>query len=286
MTLRRILHPTDCSTGAAKALKVAVRFAAGRGADLLILHAELPLGEDASDPDDARAGLDEYIASARRLLNSLSVGEPPPVQVLHGRAFAAHDAIVEAAAEQHADLIVMGTHGRRGPSRLLLGSNAERVLRQAPCHVLTVRGDAAVPPASELRRLLVPVDFSEGSRRALEGAVALAAQDSAAIDVLHVIEPLPPMYFAAGVRTRFEVDGDLHARVDQRLQSWAGDPPGVRYVVMEGHPAVEIARLADERQPDLIVMGITGCTAAPWLLVGSVTERVCRMAKVPVLAMR
>ncbi len=286
MTLRRILHPTDYSTGAARALEVAVRFAAGRRADLLILHAELPLGEDPGDPSDAGAGLDEYVASARRLLNSLSAGEPPLVHALQGRAFSAHDAIVEAAAERRADLIVMGTHGRRGPSRLLLGSNAERVLRQAPCQVLTVRADAAVPAGAEFRTLLVPVDFSAGSRRALDGARALSARDDADIDVLHVMEPLPPMYYAAGVRTRFEVDGDLCARVHERLESWAGDPPGVRYVVVEGHPAVEIARLADERQRDLIVMGSTGGTAAPWLLVGSVTERVCRMARVPVLTMR
>ena len=116
--------------------------------------------------------------------------------------------------------------------------------------------------------------------------MALAAPDNAAIDVLHVIEPLPPMYQAARAWTDFEVDAELHARVDERLRDWAGDPPGVRYVVMEGHAATEIVRLAGERQPDLIALGSTGDTAAPWLLVGSVTERVCRMANVPVLAIR
>ena len=287
MTLSTILHPTDCSESAARALEVAARLATAHGATLVILHAELVHGDSSRE---RRAELDEYVASARGLLQSLagrrSSSAQVAMEVVDARTYFAHDAIVEAAAKRHADLIVMGTHGRRGLSRVLLGSNAERVLRQAPCHVLTVRADAAVPTGLEFRKLLVPVDFSECSRQALDSALALAAKDNATVDVLHVIEPLPPMYHAAKVWTRFEVDGDLHARVDERLRSWAGDPPGVGYVVMEGHAAAEIARLADERQPDLIVMGITGDTAAPWLLVGSVTERVCRMANAPVLAIR
>lgn len=287
MTLSTILHPTDCSESAARALEVAGRLATAHGATLVILHAELVHGDSSRE---RRAELDEYVASARGLLRSLAERRASSaqvaVEVVDARTYFAHEAIVEAAAKRHADVIVMGTHGRRGLSRALLGSNAERVLRQAPCHVLTVRADAAVPTGLEFRKLLVPVDFSECSRHALDCALALGAKDDAAIDVLHVIEPLPPMYHAARVWTRFEVDGELHARVDERLRSWAGDPPGVRYVAMEGRAAAEIARLADERQPDLIVVGITGDTAAPWLPVGSVTERVCRMANAPVLAIR
>ena len=98
------------------------------------------------------------------------------MEVVDARTYFAHDAIVEAAAKRHADLIVMGTHGRRGLSRVLLGSNAERVLRQAPCHVLTVRADAAVPAGLEFRKLLVPVDFSECSRQALDSALALGSE--------------------------------------------------------------------------------------------------------------
>ncbi len=287
MTLSTILHPTDCSESAARALEVAARLATAHGATLVILHAELVHGDSSRE---RRAELDEYVASARRLLSSLAGQRSPSAQVVlevvDARTYFAHEAIVEAAAKRRADVIVMGTHGRRGLSRVLLGSNAERVLRQAPCHVLTVRADAAVPAGLEFRRLLVPVDFSECSRHALDCALALGARDDAAIDVLHVIEPLPPMYHAARVWTHLEVDGDLHARVEERLRSWDGNATGVRYVVMEGRAAAEIVRLADERRPDLIVMGIMGDTAAPWLLAGSVTERACRMANTPVLAIK
>lgn len=76
------------------------------------------------------------------------------------------------------------------------------------------------------------------------------------------------------------------ARVSERLRAWAGAAEGVERVVAQGHPAVESARVADERKVDLIVMSTKGATGADWLLLGSVTERVCRMANVPVLALR
>ena len=69
---------------------------------------------------------------------------------------------------------------------------------------------------------------------------------------------------------RFELDGDLRGRVRERLHLWAGEPSGVEYLVEEGHPAVEIARVADDRNSDLIVMSNAGRTAAERLLVGSV----------------
>ena len=283
MTLRTILHPTDCSDSAARALEVAARFAATHRAELLILHAELLHGDTARETAEA---LEEYVASARRLLRSLAGQDAPGVQVVHARTYFAHDAILQAATERHADLIVMGTHGRRGFSRLLLGSNAERVLRQAPCHVLTVRGDAALPTGAGFEALLVPVDFSDCSRRGLDEAMSLAANANATIHIVHVIEPLPPLYYAGNVWTRFELDGDLRVRVEERLRTWTGDPPGARYVVREGHAAVEIARAADDRNVDLVVMSNRGASGVEWLLVGSVTERVCRMATVPVLTVR
>ncbi len=283
MTLRTILHPTDCSDSAARALEVATRFAATHRAELLILHAELLHGDTAREVGEA---LDECVASARRLLASLAGQDAPGVQVIRARTFFAHDAILQAATERHADLIVMGTHGRRGFSRLLLGSNAERVLRQAPCDVLTVRSDAALPAGSGFKTLLVPVDFSDCSRRGLDEAMALAANADATIHIVHVIEPMPPMYYAGNVSTRFELDGDLRVRVEERLRTWTGDPRGARYVVREGHPAVEIARAADDRKADLVIMSNRGASGVEWLLVGSVTERVCRLATVPVLTVR
>ena len=280
LTVSTILHPTDFSDGAARALEVAARVATAHRATLVILHAEVLHGESSSE---AGSALGEYVATARRLVDSLAARHPAAARVVvepaGARTFFAHDAIREKAVELHADLIVMGTHGRRGLSRLLMGSNAERVLRQAPCHVLTVRADASVPPDDELRELLVPVDFSECSRLGLDGALVLAANRRARVNVLHVMEPLPPW-------ARYELGGDPRDRVKERLGAWVGDAPGVRHVVAKGHAAEEIARVAEDLKVDLIVMSNRGATVADWLPVGTVTERVCRIARVPVLTMR
>lgn len=283
MTLQTILHPTDGTPSAMRALEMAARLASTYRATLLILHAELLHGEG---PREASAALDEYVASARDLLRSLAGKDSPQVHGIRTRAVLAHDTIVEVATDRRADLIVMGTHGRGGLSRLLLGSSAERVLRQAPCHVLTVRAGAAIPTGTVFQELLVPVDFSDCSRRGLDAAADLAAHGNTTIHVVHVVEPVPPMYYAGNITSRFELDGDLRTRVGERLRTWAGDSHGARYVVTEGHPAVEISRLADNRKVDLIVMSTKGVTGGEWLLVGSVTERVCRLANVPVLTIR
>lgn len=283
MTLGTILHPTDFSPSAERALEVAVRFAAASRAGLVMLHAELLHGDS---PRDTRTTLDEYAASARRRLAELSANDPPAVEVMHRRAILADEAILDAAQERKADLIVTGTHGRRGLSRLLMGSTAERLLRKAACHVLTVRADAVVPDATVFRTLLVPVDFSEHSRRGLAVATALAADWHANVHLLHVVEPPPPMYYAGNVTSRFELDGDLRARIQERLHVLARGVPETRCVVAEGHPAAEIARVAADEAIDLIVMSAKGATSVDWLPIGSTTGRVCRIARKPVLATR
>jgi nucleotide-binding universal stress UspA family protein len=96
------------------------------------------------------------------------------------------DAILDTTSTLGADLIVMGTHGRSGFSRLMLGSVTERVLRQTRVPLLTTRGrDAATP---EPRRILVPTDLSAASGRAFELALTEAATFDSEITLLHVVE--------------------------------------------------------------------------------------------------
>lgn len=140
-----ILVPTDFSPCAEHALDYACALAAKLGAKLHIVNA---IG--GVFPDLPVALTDQMLTSIRdssttalaRLVDArragVSFGE---VRVIEGDA---RDVILQAATDVHADLIVIGTHGRRGLSRLLLGSVAEHILRRAPCPVLTVRLDT--PP--------------------------------------------------------------------------------------------------------------------------------------------
>ena len=102
--------------------------------------------------------------------------------------------IVRLARELPADLIVMGTHGRTGFDRLMLGSVTERILRKAPCPVLTVprRAPDAVPVGPVLfKRILCAIDYSPSAMKALTYATSLAEQAGAHLTAVHVLEHLP-----------------------------------------------------------------------------------------------
>jgi nucleotide-binding universal stress UspA family protein len=147
--IHTILHPTDFSEHSAYALEMACALARDYGARIIVLHVEplpvLAFGEGVIPPDPenireaAREQLDRLVLGPMiHAENRFEDGDPATV-------------IVEVAHEVNADLIVMGTHGRRGLARLLLSSVAEQVGRQAPCPVLTVRTPFAktVPVAAE-----------------------------------------------------------------------------------------------------------------------------------------
>ena len=281
MRIDTILHPTDFSHGARRALAEAVRLAVSHDATLHVFHGVLLHAED---PAVEQHQLDAWVAEARRLGSEFG-GAPLSVAASSARGVSAFDAIMDEIARRQPDLLVVGTHGRSGVARFLMGSEAEKLLRHAPCHVLTVRANARGSATDPVRRVLVPVDFSDTARHAFDAARSLAAETDASVTVLYVVEPLPAIYYAADISSRFELDGELQGRVQASLRDWAGVEVD-RWVVAEGPPAQEILRVADDEQADLIVMGTRGRTGLDHVLVGSVTEKVCRFARTPVLVIR
>jgi len=141
---QRILLATDFSPASAPALEESVKIAKQEGAQLLIAHAyqEPGLVELSHAPAEVYEEWDQKLREAveRRLRPLLEHARKDGVEAepLILRGFA-DEAIIAAAKQQHADLIVMGTHGRRGAARLFLGSVAARVISTAPCPVMTVR---------------------------------------------------------------------------------------------------------------------------------------------------
>jgi nucleotide-binding universal stress UspA family protein len=149
----RILHPTDFSESADRAQHRAVGLARGLGAELVLLHvtADLPplyhqgfwgLTDAAAVVEEQRKWASDTLQS--RIATIVSEGVPARAKVVAGIPV---DEIVRAATEDGVDFIVMGTHGRGGLDRMLLGSVADRVIRLAPCPVMTVRGDGRDAPA-------------------------------------------------------------------------------------------------------------------------------------------
>jgi nucleotide-binding universal stress UspA family protein len=169
----------------------------GTTARLTVLHVVATF-----DPVPVRGGLDEPLRvvnplSREQMLEemgrSLDLAAVSPHALLVAEAGDPQKTIVDQAISNRADLIVMGTHGRRGFKRLLLGSVAEAVLHEAPCPVLTVppRVPAAASHAVTFKRILCPVDFSPSALQALGFALDLARQADGLVTLLHVVEWLP-----------------------------------------------------------------------------------------------
>lgn len=287
MRIETILHPTDFSDGAANARAVALDLATRYQAELHLFHGQLlHLSDRSALPLAALA--ETATVEARRLVEQDPTRQMPTVQVSQLPAVSAFEAVMDRASELQPDLIVMGTHGRSGLGRLLIGSTAEKIVHHWTGHVVTVR-HASTSPATKPgrpRRILVPVDLSAGSAEALDAARWLAKSSDTQLDLLHVVEPIPPFYYGGNAERGFTAAGDQRQFLERCLRDWSGPIDGATWTVTDGSAPVEIARMAKNHRADLVVMGTRGLTGLPHMLIGSVTERVCRTCDTPVLVVR
>ena len=290
-TPARILCPVDFSEGSRHALDYAVALAHSFCSylDVLYVHRQtapvpafgypevvrpLPL------TDTERAGLLQSLAE----LVAGDRASGVPIDTLFEEALAVAPTIVECAAREQTDLIVVGTHGRTGFERLVLGSVANRVMTTAGCPVLVVppRAPDAVPIA--VRRVVCGVDFSPPSARALRTAGSLAGAMEARLTALHVLElagdPVDRPPALSGYRAgRFaRASAQLEAALTA-VREWCTVDP----LVVVGKPYAEILRIAADQQADVVVMGRQGSGALDRLTFGTTTHRVVRQASCPVL---
>ncbi len=272
LALQEILFPTDYGPCADRAFGHAAFLAARHGAELQILHVTPPLSDEMEPPLPVRP---------------YPVPEGVEAVAVTERAASVVEAIVEAA--RTADLVVMGTHGRRGLGRLALGSTTEGVLRAADCPVLAVGRGAENADPTDVERVLVPVDFSESSGVALAVADELAALYGARVDALHAayVPSLPEVY---GVGLQFETYPQVVARTGEALRSLlrrfvAAERRG-EAVVHVGPPGPTIVEEAERLQTGLLVVPTHGRTGLGRLAFGSVAEHVIRRAPCPVFALK
>jgi nucleotide-binding universal stress UspA family protein len=295
--IRRILCPTDLSEIAPRAFDHAMALARFYQAEieLAYVHEALLPGPLAAAPHAASSVLDPQ--ARERLLGALftlaaparSVGIRVNAAVFEGRVVGE---ILGRARSWPADVLVMGTHGRGGFERWVLGSVTEKVLRQSPCPVLTVP-----PPAEGLRpagsvlfeQIVCPVDFSGPSLAALHHALRLAEESAAEITVLHVLEWLAEEEAGATAfgfdvpEFRRHLERDAWERICTLVPAEVRDWCRPREEVVGGRPWREILRVAEQRQADLVVMGVRGRNPVDLALFGSTTHHVVRGAGCPVL---
>jgi nucleotide-binding universal stress UspA family protein len=287
----------DFSESSIRALAYAGVVARWYDAQLTVLHV-VPTFEpmqtrgDLGDPVRLITPIprEQVIAEMSR---SLNLDELSPRVTLLAEAGDPQATIVDQALSNNADLIVMGTHGRRGFKRLLLGSVTEAVLRDGPCPVLTVppQASAALPQAVTFKRVLCPIDFSPSSLQALGFALGLARQADGRVTLVHVVEWLAEEELPESTRFNIrEYRSDIVSAAQQRLRALVADESQtwveIADVVELGRAHREILRIAEKKSADLIVMGAQGRGGIGLALFGSTTQQVVRGATCPVLTVR
>jgi nucleotide-binding universal stress UspA family protein len=227
---------------------------------------------------DAQKELEKFVKTHARN------GVQPECLVHEGDAMYA---ILTFAEEQMVDLIVMGTHGRKGFDRATLGSVADKVLRKARCPVLVVRkpGPDRVAPEGaqslvELRKIIFCTDFSAPSHRALDYALSAAAEFDAELTLLHVLENLPN---AANIEEEIT---SATKQLEKLIPSEGVKPGKIKTLVRIGTAYQQIIELALETKADLVIMAVRGRNALDLAVFGSTTYRVIQLGPCPVLAVR
>jgi nucleotide-binding universal stress UspA family protein len=282
----RILVPTDFSPPSDAALSYARLLGRTFDASLHLLHVT---GTHSTRPHTADSG-NRVSTALRELRERLTAADrSPDVTVLAVDAPDPAAQIVRTARSMDASLIVMGTHGRGGVARVLMGSVAEKVVRTAPCPVLTANG-ALRASANGFRRILVPTDFSGSSDAALDCARRLAAGFGGSMHLLHVLGDVTPsgvtgseLFVTEPPEARSMRLMDARDRLMHRITPDDREALRATTEVIFGSPAQTIVDYAVDNRFDLIVMGTHGRTGMAHLLVGSVAERVVRTAGCPVL---
>lgn len=276
--IERILVPTDMSDFGRLALDYALLFNERLGCTLTLLYAdeaifpmdvfEAPLGYYIENqPETKRLLLDRMRDFIDRCVPQPGIADAMVVQDMPARA------IVHTADAIHADMIVMGTHGRHGWRRALLGSVTERVLRDSTRPVLTVTPHLTDPIGRpRITRILCPVNFTDIARLSLEYACSLARAFNAELSILHVAEG---------------IEAPLDKEIDVAFRQWL--PPEMqafcttREVMANGNAAASVLQNAEDIGADLIVIGAQHKRFSDDTVIGTTTERVTRFARCPVL---
>ncbi len=284
--LRNILLATDFSSASAAALDYALSVARRYDSRLYVAHVistdicrmvapEAVLGVS----EQARRYAEQQMANL--LVSGRLRGVPHQVLLAEGELW---PTLSEMLPKHEIDLVVVGTHGRTGIRKLLLGSTAEEIFRLAPTPVLTVgpRTQIEVPSEAGLRRILYATDFSPDSERAAAYALSLAQEHQAQLTLLHVLkEPVEASPQNAALLQSFFARR-LRGLVPAEAALWC-DP---ELAIESGSPAEAILKAALDRQADLIVLGVRRTANFPGHLPPATAYKVVCQAHCPVLTVR
>jgi nucleotide-binding universal stress UspA family protein len=284
---QHILFATDFSSAAASAVPYVKRLAEHYQAEVFAFHVRPPVVNPMTRP--ATWPVDVEFAKAqdqelrRELLQTFS-GVPTKVLIEEGDI---SSELKKAIDKNDVDLVVLGTHGRSGLGKLLLGSIAEEIFRATECPVLTV-GPHSISnhvTTGELREVLFATDFASELKAPAAYAVSLAQEFQARLVMLHVI-PETKTGDLVSAHDVTEASQELLRRlVPAEAQAWCKP----EYIVEHGNPSETILKIAQLRESDLIVIGVkegSGVRGASTHLPIATAHKVVSRANCPVLTVR
>jgi len=283
ITIKTILCPVDFFAASDAAVRYAAGLAANYGAGTHLLHVVTPVPVTAyeyavdtsqitrSMEENAKTELMELAATVKQ------AGVNVEFEVRAGDAYEEIKRSIDAVKPQ---LLVMGTHGRRGVERWFMGSTTEKLLRHSPVPMITISATGEKAGTPRFKRILVTTDFSDGTSDALAYAFSVAQENEAQIKLLHVVHDV-----AADVSGKYReslmqgVEKQLDDLVPVEATTWCD----VKTQVEIGVPYRIILRVLEDEKIDLLVMNIHGKGMLDRALLGSTAERVVRVAPCPVM---
>ncbi|MGH9712190.1 MAG: universal stress protein [Candidatus Acidiferrales bacterium] len=287
IALKNILYATDFSPVAEAAAPFAVEIARRYGAKVFAVHVRAPQVTGLVPPESwqvVREAAEKRATEQAEHLKSLFRGVENEVTVAEGGIWSELSTTIR---EKNIDLIVIGTRGRQGLGKFVLGSEAEIILRRAPCAVLTV-GPHVTPEVEQtigMKQIVYATSLSPESQSAAAYAISFADENQAHLDLLHVIENQKAGELVHPNELVNAALNRLRQIVTPEAALWC-EP---NFLIEKGDPAEQILKVAKRRKADLIVLGVKGADGDmgasahhPW----SVAHKVISGATCPVLTVR
>ena len=289
LSLKNILLLTDFSEPSELAVPFAIAIAREYGSKVYAMHVLTPVPLAYASPESAAAaieGIEEGAQAEMQRVDAQLTGVPHGTRLV--RSESVWSSVEQALREYEVDLVVLGTHGRTGATKLLLGSVAEEIFRQAKVPVLTIGPSVinGIHNGGQFHRVLFATDFSKEARAAAPYAISMAQENQARLLLLHVMRDpefnaseRPPQDSVANVMHQ------LYELVPPEEELWCRPEAKVWF----GNPAERILEAAVALDADLIVLGVrdaAGHLGAATHLERTTAHKVVAHAPCPVLTVR
>jgi nucleotide-binding universal stress UspA family protein len=289
LTLKNILLLTDFSESSELAVPFAVAIAREYESKVYAMHVLTPVPLAYATPESAAAaieGLEEGAQVGMQRVDAQLVGVPHETMLV--RADSVWSPVEQALGESEIDLVILGTHGRTGAIKLLLGSVAEEIFRRTSVPVLTIGPSVrkGIHSGGQFRCVLFATDFTKEAQAAAPYAISMAQENQARLLLLHVMRDPD---FKTRKRTAEDSVANamhqLYELVPAEAELWCRPEATVRF----GNPAERILEAARELEADLIVLGVrdaAGHIGAATHLGRTTAHKVVAHAPCPVLTIR